>query len=184
VTKAQLETACLDLVPWVQPEGRAEWHAYCAGLGRGVGDVRRYTAMIALAQRARARTHAGRAAGPPAAPPGPAAPANAAAGGCCGGPAPAKAPPPRSTEPPEGQARPGPLARAARFAAALAKYVAAGLPRAPEAVAAARLAACSACPNLDPDDRVCRLCGCYVDIKTQWATEACPDRPPRWDAHP
>lgn len=52
-------------------------------------------------------------------------------------------------------------------------------------VRAVRLARCRLCPHNDavhytnPSGQ-CRLCTCYIDLKTYFATESCPDNPPRW----
>jgi hypothetical protein len=72
------------------------------------------------------------------------------------------------------------LARTARnFASALVGHVKAGRPKAPPEVVADRLATCEACPTgmFDPRARRCRHggCGCFVNVKTTWADQKCPD---------
>lgn len=48
------------------------------------------------------------------------------------------------------------------------------------AVTSARLERCEACCYFDTAHRQCRLCTCFVDVKTLLATESCPGY--RW--HP
>ncbi len=41
-----------------------------------------------------------------------------------------------------------------------------------------RDARCRLCPHYDAGQ--CRVCTCVVGLKTLFATEFCPDNPPRW----
>jgi hypothetical protein len=76
--------------------------------------------------------------------------------------------------------QPGPslLQKAANFAAASAKHVAAGMPQASEEEVARRFAICQTCEHFD--GRACRKCGCPVVrekkflSKLSWANESCP----------
>lgn len=65
----------------------------------------------------------------------------------------------------------------------LARWLAAGRPKTSPAGLAGRRAGCQACPHWDPKGwrgrGRCRLCGCS-GVKLEWATETCPDKPPRW----
>jgi hypothetical protein len=45
-------------------------------------------------------------------------------------------------------------------------------------VALTRLERCEACRHYAARERQCRLCTCYVDVKTLLASEKCPDK--RW----
>lgn len=47
-------------------------------------------------------------------------------------------------------------------------------------VALTRLERCEACRHYAVRERQCRLCTCYVDVKTLLASEKCPDK--RWGA--
>lgn len=69
-----------------------------------------------------------------------------------------------------------------RYAAALARWWAAGKPVVAEAEYSRRLALCLACPELDGGR--CRLCKCVVEKKALMATQACPLGPPRWGPAP
>ena len=87
---------------------------------------------------------------------------------------PATARPARESAPPRaGPPLPSLATRAANFAAAVARHVAGGLPRADDATKAVRLAACHACDRLRRDGR-CAECGCPVEVKAGWAGERCP----------
>ena len=48
----------------------------------------------------------------------------------------------------------------------------------------ARIAICPTCPHYQPPTDTtkptCSLCGCPVKDKAKYATEVCPDNPPRW----
>ena len=56
----------------------------------------------------------------------------------------------------------------------------------PAEVAAARAAACRACGHFRSSDGRCGLCGCCTGRllldKLKYASESCPDLPPRWEA--
>jgi len=75
------------------------------------------------------------------------------------------------------------LVTAARAAGRIAVAAASGeRVTVPVEVKAARLATCDACPHQVAGR--CGICGCglggLVLDKTMWATERCPDQPPRW----
>jgi hypothetical protein len=69
---------------------------------------------------------------------------------------------------------PGLLERAATFVGAVADYALAGFPAMPEGESERRLNTCRACPEFVPESSQCRQCGCYMNLKTQLATSACP----------
>ena len=37
-----------------------------------------------------------------------------------------------------------------------------------------RLSICNSCEFLDKDSKSCNVCGCFVEVKTSWASEKCP----------
>jgi hypothetical protein len=51
----------------------------------------------------------------------------------------------------------------------------------PDEVYEARLAVCKECEWLLSG--MCRLCGCYVEMRGAVRTRACPDLPPKWTAY-
>lgn len=72
----------------------------------------------------------------------------------------------------------------ANFGKATARWVKAGKPVVPEEIFQARLDTCMSCNHAAIKDGVfkkCNLCGCHAK-KLEWATEKCPDDPPRWKA--
>jgi RNA polymerase subunit RPABC4/transcription elongation factor Spt4 len=82
-------------------------------------------------------------------------------------------------------------AEVARLAKATARWVAAGCPTRTEAeVRQLFYEACRPCQHyrvVDKDNGLCKLCGCRVNAekwlnKLLWATESCPEDPPRFVA--
>ena len=53
--------------------------------------------------------------------------------------------------------------------------------RAKESTVKKRLTACAACEHLLSG--MCRLCGCYVELRAAKAVMFCPDVPGRWENH-
>jgi len=47
-----------------------------------------------------------------------------------------------------------------------------------DAESQARLQICQTCPNFKNNH--CKLCGCFLTLKTILKTSKCPDNPPRW----
>ena len=39
---------------------------------------------------------------------------------------------------------------------------------------------CKECPNLDKRWKVCRVCNCFMPLKTKIRWAECPEEPPRW----
>ena len=84
------------------------------------------------------------------------------------------------THPAYPRPKPGPslAAKAANFATAAAKHIAAGAPMASEDEVARRFAICQQCEHYD--GKSCRKCGCPVVreraylSKLSWADQACP----------
>jgi hypothetical protein len=75
--------------------------------------------------------------------------------------------------------------RATRFSVALARHALDGFTPATTETIASRLAICQQCEHLK--DGACGLCGCNCNNggllnKLAWASESCPDNPPRWQA--
>jgi glycosyltransferase involved in cell wall biosynthesis len=68
-----------------------------------------------------------------------------------------------------------PLAsRAANYARAQVRHTLDGRAKADDATVAARLAICGGCDRLRASDRRCAECGCPVEAKAAWRSEACP----------
>lgn len=77
---------------------------------------------------------------------------------------------------------PGVLRKALNFSMALAAHAQNGAKLVTGERWELRMAECLTCPHRVHD--ACALCGCPVDKKTSWDSEACPDKPPRWPASP
>ena len=39
---------------------------------------------------------------------------------------------------------------------------------------------CKKCPNLDKTWKVCKVCNCFMPLKTKIRWAECPEEPPRW----
>lgn len=71
--------------------------------------------------------------------------------------------------------------RALAFMGAVARHVATGMHHAPPEVQAARLAICYLCEHHRGEQ--CTICGCAdkgLKLKTSWANQSCPLKPPKW----
>lgn len=51
----------------------------------------------------------------------------------------------------------------------------------PEQVKQNRLAICNACPKLNQFLKTCKVCGCNVNLKSQYREESCPEG--KWKAY-
>jgi hypothetical protein len=69
---------------------------------------------------------------------------------------------------------PGLFARAVGFGKAIVTHTVAGFPEADEATYERRLSTCRACPHLDAEGFLCKVCGCRLEIKLKWRDQACP----------
>lgn len=79
----------------------------------------------------------------------------------------------------EDKAKPPSLFRAALgFTQAAAAHAANGMALVTPEEHARRVELCIVCPHRVFDK--CGLCRCRVDLKASWASESCPDNPPRW----
>lgn len=70
------------------------------------------------------------------------------------------------------------LNRAVNFAGSVVQHAIGGFREVPLVVLEERRTICQECPLRS--DRTCSVCGCLIEIKTRWASEKCPDDPPRW----
>ncbi len=81
------------------------------------------------------------------------------------------------------------MAMAGRWVQAWAKWRAEGKPVVQFTVIVKNFRQCSKCPQYSDLTGQCIKCGCFVNLlhngqgmnKLEWATEHCPDTPPRWD---
>lgn len=66
------------------------------------------------------------------------------------------------------------IKKLSNYAIAFSKHAAGGFKHVTEKTYEKRRAICESCPLLV--DGECGLCGCPVEVKALWATEACPDK--------
>ncbi len=74
------------------------------------------------------------------------------------------------------QSTPSLAQKAANFAKASAKHVSNGMKSVTAQTKSNRLAICNSCPHKvgTEDNPTCAKCGCFLKIKTGWASEVCP----------
>jgi hypothetical protein len=73
-----------------------------------------------------------------------------------------------------------PLKMAINFSIAIAKYAWHGFQTRAKQEYAQCLEACAVCPHIEPYNKQCKLCDCFVELKAALKTEDCPDIPSRW----
>lgn len=64
--------------------------------------------------------------------------------------------------------------------ASTAKHIANNATSASKKTQQCRMTICKSCQFLQEDSERCLSCGCYVSIKTSWASESCPEG--KWDS--
>jgi transcription elongation factor Elf1 len=66
------------------------------------------------------------------------------------------------------------MGKVGSFVNSVVKHAANGFFSVPDEVAHERLSICSLCEHFEKDSVRCKICGCYLNIKTKWASESCP----------
>ena len=64
--------------------------------------------------------------------------------------------------------------KAMNLANSTVKHVSTGMAQAEKKEREKRLEICVSCDRYNAEDKTCLECGCYLEIKTKWASEACP----------
>jgi len=59
------------------------------------------------------------------------------------------------------------------FTSSLVDFAKSGFEHVPKYIKSSRLKVCESCDRMNKDNKTCNECGCYLDIKTGWATESC-----------
>lgn len=72
------------------------------------------------------------------------------------------------------QPMPGLLTQAANLGKAVVKHVIGGLQESPPEEYSRRLSICQVCDKLEPKEKRCRECGCFVETKAKMLSESCP----------
>jgi len=78
---------------------------------------------------------------------------------------------------PEPPPAPGLVKKAKNFVKSAMKHMATGMSLVPKSTQAQRLFICESCEFYDksnPKNPSCKKCGCFLNIKTSWASEKCP----------
>lgn len=90
----------------------------------------------------------------------------------------------RSEDPTTQPALPPTITMAQNLVKALVKHVGTGLTKVTTEQFKERLAVCNKCPLRLKNRCTHPACGCFLEIKAWWASEDCPDTPPRWPRLP
>ena len=64
--------------------------------------------------------------------------------------------------------------KAINLASSTVKHVSRGMAQAGKKEREKRLEICVSCDRYNAEDKTCLECGCYLETKTKWASEACP----------
>lgn len=70
------------------------------------------------------------------------------------------------------------LEKVANFTKSAINHVSKGMVKVSDTVKQERMAICQSCPffnKTDPTNPTCNKCGCFLQIKTGWASEKCPE---------
>jgi len=67
------------------------------------------------------------------------------------------------------------LSRSKSFLGAAARHVQNGMASVSAAQKESRMSICRACEFFNNAKVTCSRCGCYLNIKTKWASESCPE---------
>jgi hypothetical protein len=70
--------------------------------------------------------------------------------------------------------KPSILQMSKNLATSTIKHVSTGMAQAEKKEREKRLEICVSCDRYNAEDKTCLECGCYLEIKTKWASEACP----------
>lgn len=75
-------------------------------------------------------------------------------------------------------AGPGSIEKIINFVPAVVKHVVGGMVHVSDSIKKERMEICKACPffnNKNEKNPTCNACGCYLNEKTSWASEKCPE---------
>jgi hypothetical protein len=75
------------------------------------------------------------------------------------------------------------LRKVTNFAKAITKHTISGFSTVSSEIQTARLSICRGCIEyFDSEKLICKHkdCGCYLPVKTSWASQSCPLSPPKW----
>lgn len=70
------------------------------------------------------------------------------------------------------------IEKASNFTNSVIKYVSNGMVNVSDSIKQERMEICRACPffnETNPKNPTCNKCGCFLEVKTGWASEKCPE---------
>lgn len=74
--------------------------------------------------------------------------------------------------------QPSLMQKAVNFTSSVVNHISNGMENVSVAVKEERMSICRACPffnSTNPKNPTCNKCGCFLEIKTGWASEKCPE---------
>ncbi len=74
--------------------------------------------------------------------------------------------------------QPSLIQKAINFTSSVVNHVVSGMENVSTAVKEERMSICRTCPffnSANPKNPTCNKCGCFLEIKTGWASEKCPE---------
>lgn len=67
------------------------------------------------------------------------------------------------------------IEKASNFANSIIKHISNGMVKASDSVKQERMNICKSCPFFNSENTTCNKCGCFLEVKTGWASEKCPE---------
>lgn len=71
------------------------------------------------------------------------------------------------------------IQKAQNFATSVVNHISNGMIKVSDPIKEERMAICRACPLFNSSNKTCNKCGCFLEVKTSWASEKCPEG--KWD---
>lgn len=72
------------------------------------------------------------------------------------------------------KANPTPLKKIINFSSSLTRHAKNGFAGAEESIKEQRMKICMDCEHFNKSGSTCNQCGCFLGLKTSWASESCP----------
>ena len=71
------------------------------------------------------------------------------------------------------------IQKAQNFATSVVNHISNGMVKVSDPIKKERMEICRACPFFNASNTTCNKCGCFLEVKTGWASEKCPEG--KWD---
>lgn len=72
------------------------------------------------------------------------------------------------------QESPSLLQKAQNFTTSIINHISNGMIKVSDSIKEERMNICKSCPFFNPNN-TCNKCGCFLEVKTGWASEKCPE---------